>query len=205
MSSTAPAQGKPVDITRVALKKMAELGLPPTPENFADQYRRAAGLPPVDPSSPADSLRGIEMESMLRGIVEMVSQTTTELSGGLDRFGGEVKGLLSKADGVDSAEGVRALMQVLTVSALSLQEAVDHSRDELVRTKEQLTKVSTELERSESEARTDPLTGLFNRRGMDELIVREIARAPGEDPALGGSARPRPLQEGQRRARSWRR
>jgi diguanylate cyclase len=177
MSNMAPATGKPVDIARNALRKMAELGLPPTPENFADQYRRAAGLPPVDPAKPGDSLRGIEMESMLRGIVEMVSQTTTELTGGLDRFGGEVKGLLSKADDVDSTEGMRTLMQALTVSALSLQEAVDHSREELARTKAQLTEVATELERSESQARTDPLTGLFNRRGMDELIVREIARA----------------------------
>jgi len=176
MESNRAIPRKPVDIARVALRKMAELGLPPTPENFAEQYRRAGGLPPVDVSAAGDSLRGLEMESMLRGIVDMITQTATGLSGGLDRFGGEVKGMLSKVDHADSGEGLRALMQALTVSALALQEAVDDSRTELAQTQEKLAKVSTELERTHEQARTDPLTGFVNRRGMDEVLVREVAR-----------------------------
>jgi len=176
MESNTAIPRKPVDVARVALRKMAELGLPPTPENFAEQYRRAGGLPPVDVSAAGDSLRGLEMESMLRGIVDMITQTATGLSGGLDRFGGEVKGMLSKVDHADSGEGLRALMQALTVSALALQEAVDDSRTELAQTQEKLAKVSTELERTHEQARTDPLTGFVNRRGMDEVLVREVAR-----------------------------
>lgn len=165
---------KPVDIARAALRKMAELGMPPTPENFADQYRRAAGLPPVEASQ---GLRGLEMESMLRGIVEMMSQTTTELAGGLGRFGTEIGGLMDQATNLDGSEGVRVVLQALTVSALALQEAVDHSRNELAQAQEQLAAVSTELERTQEQARTDPLTGFLNRRGMEEILIREFARS----------------------------
>jgi diguanylate cyclase len=173
---TAP-QGvglKPVDIARNALRKMAELGLPPTPENFADQYRRAAGLPPA-PEGPG--MRGLEMESMLRGIVEMMSQTTAELSGGLGRFGKEIDGLMGQATSLDGSDGVRAILQALTVSALALQDAVDRSKEELAETQKQLVEVSTELERTQEQARTDPLTGFVNRRGMEEILMRELARA----------------------------
>lgn len=175
MPSTAAA--RPVDIARAALRKMAELGLPPTHENFAAQYRRAAGLPPVDGVRPGGGLRGIEMESMLRGIVEMIGQTTTDLSGGLDRFGGEVEGLLEQVDQTDGAEGLRTLMQALTLAAVSLQDAVDHSRKSLAETEAQLSEVSAALERTQAQARTDPLTGFLNRRGMDEVVAREVARA----------------------------
>lgn len=165
---------KPVDIARLALRKMAELGLPPTPENFADQYRRAAGLPPVDASQ---GVRGLEMETMLRGIVEMMSQTTTELAGGLGRFGSEIGGLMEQANDLDGSDGVRAIMQALTVSALALQDAVDRSREELADTQKQLAQVSSELERTQEQARTDPLTGFMNRRGMEEVLIREFARS----------------------------
>lgn len=165
---------KPVDIARAALRKMAELGLPPTPENFADQYRRAAGLPPVEEGTV---LRGLEMESMLRGIVEMMSQTTTELSGGLGRFGREIDGLMDQAASLDGNDGVRAILQALTVSALALQDAVDRSKEELAETQKQLAQMSTELERTQEQARTDPLTGFVNRRGMEEILVREFARS----------------------------
>lgn len=174
MTTQQPGGRKPVDIARAALRKMAELGLPPTPENFADQYRRAAGLPPIDSSQ---SLRGLEMETMLRGIVEMMSQTTTELAGGLGRFGKEIGGLMDQATRLDGSDGVRAILQALTVSALALQEAVDQSREELARTQQQLAQVSTELERTHEQARTDPLTGFLNRRGMEEILLREFARS----------------------------
>lgn len=174
MKTQQPGGQKPVDLARVALRKMAELGMAPTPENFSDQYRRAAGLPPVD---PAQSLRGLEMETMLRAIVEMMSQTTSELAGGLGRFGVEVGGLLQHATSLDGGEGVRAILEALTVSALALQEAVDQSREELARTQKQLAEVSTELERTQEQARTDPLTGFLNRRGMEETLIREVARS----------------------------
>ena len=56
------------------------------------------------------------------------------------------------------------------------------------------------LERLAEEARTDPLTGLLNRRGFDELAARELAHVARErrlDRAR--DARHRPLQADQRR------
>ncbi len=58
------------------------------------------------------------------------------------------------------------------------------------------------LERLRDLARTDPLTGLANRRLWDERITVELARAQRyEAPALRGGNRPRSLQALQRRPR----
>ena len=60
---------------------------------------------------------------------------------------------------------------------LALQKNVENSRLELEATRTRLDQVTVELERSRSQARIDPLTGSVNRRGMDEIIEREISRA----------------------------
>ena len=58
------------------------------------------------------------------------------------------------------------------------------------------------LARLQSTARTDPLTGLPNRRVWDEDLERELAaRAPPRRHPVPRDARPRPLQGLQRRAR----
>lgn len=51
-------------------------------------------------------------------------------------------------------------------------------------------------------AKTDVLTGLYNRRHLMELLTAEVARAPLPDPAVTGDDRSRSLQEHQRHARS---
>ena len=58
------------------------------------------------------------------------------------------------------------------------------------------------LARLEENARTDDLTGLLNRRAWEEELPRDGLSPAPERPALRGDARPRLLQELQRRARS---
>jgi len=98
------------------------------------------------------------------------------LSNGIERFGGDLKTLVGSADN-SSPEGVRVLVEQLTALALALQKNVEDSRHELDTTRKSLDQVTAELESSRAQARIDPLTGSVNRRGMEEIVGREISRA----------------------------
>ena len=69
------------------------------------------------------------------------------------------------------------LLQTFTRSTSSLQKTVETSRQELREIRWQLDQANGELKRVQELARTDPLTGLANRRALNEIIVRDIARA----------------------------
>src|SRR5262249_37456729 len=66
-------------------------------------------------------------------------------------------------------------LQSFTGSAMSLKTIIEATCQELAETRQQLAQVSGELERTRELARTDPLTGLGNRRAMTELLRREVA------------------------------
>jgi diguanylate cyclase len=167
---------KPVDIARVALRTLTEMALPPTPENYAREYRRAAGYPERAPDEPHSDAMAAESAEMLLGIIETVGKTTSGLSVGIEQFDGDLKTMFKEVDEVGS-ERVRRLVEGLIASGLAMQNTVEASRSELDATREHLAEVRTELERTRAQVNVDPLTGSFNRRGMEEIVGREIARA----------------------------
>jgi diguanylate cyclase len=175
MSAQAAAPKSPADIARMALTKLAQSALPPTPENYVREYRRASGQPDaaVDELQPSSASENTET---LLSLVETIAQTTTGLTDGIDRFGGDLQTLVGAADS-SSPEGARVMVEKLTALGLTLQKNVEESRLELDTTRKRLDQVTAELESSRAQARIDPLTGSINRRGMEEIIGREMARA----------------------------
>ena len=166
----------PVAIARLALRKLAETALAPTPENYASEYRRVAGLATPGPGERhAEVLPPASTATLLR-LVETLGHTTAGLCVGIDRFDSDVKTVLDGVGESDSA-AVRELAHALTASRQMLQETVESSRTELQEMRQRLHEVSAELEKTRNQARIDPLTGFANRRGMEEFIGREIARA----------------------------
>ncbi|MGZ8229357.1 MAG: GGDEF domain-containing protein [Burkholderiales bacterium] len=167
--SAAPVDPlKPVDIARAALRNMADRCIPPTPENFTREYRIIAGLPPVEWQSP-------EMVEMVQAMIDLVSHTASNLATGVNRFHDETKPMLANVESTQERE-FASLLRSFTAATLSLHQTVDTARQELTETRQRLAEVTRELERTVELARTDPLTGQWNRRGMDEIITHEIAR-----------------------------
>ncbi|MEQ1936369.1 MAG: GGDEF domain-containing protein, partial [Fimbriimonadaceae bacterium] len=166
----------PAAIARLALTQLAQTAQPPTPENYARAYKRAAGLPDdfLDELHPESCTSG-STEALL-SLVHTIRLTATELTNGIERFDGELSSLFSEVD-ESSAESVRNLIKEMTASRLALQENLEDSRLELDATRQRLDDVTAELERSRSQARIDSLTGSVNRRGMEEIVDREISRA----------------------------
>jgi diguanylate cyclase len=176
ISEQAASRKNPAVIARIALTTLAQAAMPPTPENYVREYRRASG----QPNEAFDELHlqscASESTVTLISLVETIAVTTKGLSNGIDRFGGDLKTLVGASEN-DSPEGVRALVEQLTALGLALKKDVEDSREELESTRKRLDQVTAELERSHAQARIDPLTGSVNRRGMEEIIVREISRA----------------------------
>jgi diguanylate cyclase len=95
----------------------------------------------------------------------------------LTRFSDESSSLLAQAQGSQDARSVQELFSAMTASSSWLLSQVDSARVELENTREQLNQMHAELERAQQMAVSDALTGLPNRRGLDGVLAREIARA----------------------------
>lgn len=171
-----PNPQSPAVIARAALTKLAQMAMPPTPENYTREYRRASGQADAVPVPPPVEVSASENTETLLGLVETIRLTTAGLTSGIEQFDGDLKTMISTAD-TSSPDAARNLIGELTALGLALQKNVEESRVELDATRKRLDQVTAELERSHSLARIDPLTGSVNRRGMDEIVDREISRA----------------------------
>jgi diguanylate cyclase len=175
----------PVEIARQALGRLAQHGLPPTPEHYEKEYRDIAGLPPrtsapgVDvaaaPAPPASA--SPETMEMVRALLHAMTAANAGLHADLTRFSDESSSLLAQAQGSQDPRSVQELFSAMTASSSWLLSQVDSARIELENTREQLNQMHAELERAQQMAVSDALTGLPNRRGLDGLLAREIARA----------------------------
>ncbi len=168
---------EPVEIARIALYRIARDKLPPTPESYAREYRRAAGLAADDSAMAQPWAPAPQTLEMVRAIVQIVSEVTAGLAVGVDQFDADSKRALARIDQIRDADELAHLLRTVTASAMSLNQVIDASSKELRETRQRLEQVSVELERTRAQARTDPLTGFGNRRAMVELVTREIARS----------------------------
>jgi diguanylate cyclase len=166
----------PVEIARQALGRLTQLGLPPTPENYEKEYRAIAGLPPR-PAAPSSVSSSPETLDMVRALLQAMTNANTELHADLTRFSDESSSLLAQVQGSTDPTSVAELFQAMTASSSWLLSQVDSARTELDSTREQLNQMHAELERAQQLAVSDPLTGLPNRRALDSVLAREIARA----------------------------
>jgi diguanylate cyclase len=182
----------PVEIARQALRRLAQFGLPPTPENYEREYRALGGLPPRDastdgaamtaadvPPSTAAAAAGPNLETleMVRALLQVMTRANAGLHADLTRFTDESSSLLAQVDGRQDPQAIEELFKAMTASSTWLLSQVDSARTELETTREQLKRVHDDLERAQELAISDPLTGLPNRRALDAVLSREIARA----------------------------
>ncbi len=174
MNDQSSVLTKPVEIARIALRRLTELEIPPTPENYLHEYRRVAGLPLQEDHSWVASE---ETVSMVRAIVQVVAEVSSGLALGVEQFDADSTRTLASLEQIQNPDDLAQLLRTVTSSAMSLKRVIDATQRELKETRHRLTTVSTALEHSQVLARTDALTGFGNRRAMTELIHREIARS----------------------------
>jgi len=165
----------PVEIARRALKRLSELGLPPTPENYAAQYCAIAGIPiaahSVAVATPAQTLE------LIRTLVQTIAAANDGLHTEPAHFSETAASLMAEAANSHDGSTLKSLYQAMNASSNWLLAQVDEARRELAATRDQLNSVHLELERQQELAVTDGLTALPNRRGILILASKEFARA----------------------------
>ncbi|MBF0134817.1 MAG: GGDEF domain-containing protein [Magnetococcus sp. DMHC-1] len=119
----------------------------------------------------------VNLMAEVAGYIQEVRRQT----GGLDqKLGGSIERLKGSRSVTDLVE----LREILVREAESLKAQTQHvyqqlseSQRQLRETQEILTKVSCELAQTKVESLTDRLTGVPNRRALDQHLEREVARS----------------------------
>lgn len=183
------------------MQRMREMGVPPTPENYADYYYQFSGEPrpqpssgtpeaalesapePVDPPAPGKELYN-EVLIMLRQMVEEVVDKTESLAKDLDDKNKNLAGNVTSLRGSRDKNEILRLLTTVVTQAGGIQNTVEASHKDLIETKQALNALQAEMAETRQLLNEDALTGTLNRRGLDQTLSREIARAQHGDGIL---------------------
>ncbi|MHB9117838.1 MAG: GGDEF domain-containing protein [Burkholderiales bacterium] len=167
------------DIAKAALYRLTDLGLPPTPENYAKYYAEIQGEKPdpvlahiVDPVPRVD----VKLMEELVELLDSVSAKTAFLTDDLGKHHQEMKATVGDLSRTEE----KGLMLKLLGSILNTSDAIltttSETHDGLLITRQSLEQIRAELMETRRLVQEDALTGTLNRRGMEAVLTREIAR-----------------------------
>jgi diguanylate cyclase len=159
-------------------------GLVTAPIDLAGVRQAERGLREVivKQSQLKSSLREAKasLKELLAVFVERLGEVTASTSGYHARIGRYAERIAA----TDSLPGLRTLVDELMSDTRAMQVDMLRARDDLERTRRQaqeaeqrVRQLEGELEKASDQIREDALTGALNRRGMDEALARELARA----------------------------
>ena len=178
-------------IGAAVMQRLKETGVPATPDNYAECYYQLSGLPRPQ-EAPGEAAVGSEGNAALctevLGVLRQMLQEVTDKTGSLARDLGEKNRDLagnvdSLKDSRDKNEILRLLSTVI-MQAGGIQNSVEASHKDLLETRHTLASLQRELLETRQLLYEDALTGALNRRGMDQTLQREIARAQRLDTRL---------------------
>ena len=96
----------------------------------------------------------------------------------------KIENFSTKLAKTDDVKQINSLLENLMKDTYSMQTDIAQSSSELMaqreqfeETQQQISKLQEELSQLSEKISEDPLTGLLNRRGLDEAMVREVSRA----------------------------
>ena len=121
-----------------------------------------------------------QMKDMLAAFIERLAKITASSSTYQNTMA-RCADLLDKAHTLDEITPV--LQEVMTATrSMALDSRVTHDelqdlRERTEAKRAEVTRLQQELDRASAQARHDPLTGSLNRKGLDEAMEREVARA----------------------------
>lgn len=197
-------QDKPAsaEILRLILQKTASHPASYTPPTYAVWYEFLTGINPplseamnnllnvnepitnelalslfdryVSESNPeAQNAFRLNMQKVLRNLTQLAETTggeTGRFSAGLQKYGEKLTGQIDPP-----------MLQVLVSEIIEDTQTMHHSvhalQGKLHESKSEIEKLQHELRNAKSEALIDPLTGIYNRRGL-ELQIKNLAVNP---------------------------
>ncbi|WDP90602.1 MAG: GGDEF domain-containing protein [Desulfobacter sp.] len=110
---------------------------------------------------------------MLREITSHVLETEGDLAG----HGQALDGMARQLNEIHDFEGVRQIIDGMLDTTKAIIKSGSRLQNRMKVSSEDLKQLHKELEASQKEARTDALTGLANRRGLEKRLELERIRA----------------------------
>ena len=125
-----------------------------------------------------------EARSSFKNMVTTFVDRLGHMSDSTGNYEKTVENFVSKLSETDDIPTINLLLENLMKDTHVMQADIVRSRDDLLaqrnavdEAQEKIRKLEQELESLSEKVRIDQLTGVLNRRGMDEAMTREVARA----------------------------
>lgn len=180
-------------IGMAVMQRLRDAGVPPTPENYENLYYQISGLPRPDrpaaetaetASTQPNSTFYAELLAMLRQMLQDVTDKTENLAKDLGDKNKDLAGNVDNLRGSRDKNEILRLLSTVVMQAGGIQNTVEASHKDLVETKQALNALQEEMAETRQLLNEDALTGTLNRRGLEQTLSREIARAHRGDGAL---------------------
>ncbi len=171
----------PRTLAALVLQQLQDTGQPPTPENFARLYYEFSvkPLPRLHPDL-AQLLESEPCQEFVRSLKELIDETagvTDHLAADLDGRSRRLQESARELEASREREGILRSVAALLLQASGIQESVEAGRRELRQTQDTVHRLQQELLHANRMLGEDALTGTLNRRGLDDVLAREVARA----------------------------
>lgn len=187
------------EILRLVLIELQTLNLPPNPIFFTLFYERAlkrdASLN-KDIDDAINSATGLTVDvaqeifdsHVLNGAIKEMSAAQSTLlrvirnvmmqmlntGNEFSNYASMLGDFIRKIDRSDSVQDIRTLTAEVIEDSRQLEHTTKETSSQLNDAGEQIARLKEELEAARRDARTDPLTGLANRRGLNELLLQRF-------------------------------
>lgn len=125
-----------------------------------------------------------EAKTTLKSLLSVFVERLGEVTENTVDYHGKIERYADRISATDNLDGLKTLIDELMSDTRGMQVDMMRSRDELLTARQQaqvaeqrVHELEGELERVSGQVREDQLTGALNRRGMEDAMEREIARA----------------------------
>lgn len=125
-----------------------------------------------------------EAKATLKSLLSVFVERLAEVTGTTVDYHAKIERYAQRIAATDSIDSLKSLVEELMSDTRGMQVDMMRSRDDLLDARGQaevaerrVRQLEVELEKVSEQVREDQLTGTLNRRGMDDAMNREIARA----------------------------
>ena len=133
--------------------------------------------------SEAKSQTVAAQEAIKRELAGFIERLTA-MSASTSEFGGKIEQSAKRLETAQRIEDIAPVLQeaiaaarTMTVDTQRASDELKSMREKAQQAEEQVQRLQNELDKASAQARHDPLTGVLNRKGLDEAIEREISSA----------------------------
>ncbi len=124
-----------------------------------------------------------DAQDKLREMLEHFVQRLGELAESTGDYHSKVSAFADRVSAASSLPELSGLIEEIVAETRQIESKALHSQEELKslraavdQANREIARLETELETASELVRHDPLTGALNRKGLDEMIARELAR-----------------------------